>query len=181
MRTLVNNYIFKALDAYPYDLEEAMEALNYALSYDEKNVIALTLLGRIYAEALKDFEKSKTCFEEALTEYITAFGVYPHYINVLLWNEDTKEAEKLIDFGLTVKGSNKALLYVKKANLFEQLKRYKAALKQLKKAKKHSYNNEFICIINAEKERIKGKMPKKNQNKNKKKQKKKIKSKKDKK
>ena len=26
MATLVNNYIFKALDAYPYDLEETVEA-----------------------------------------------------------------------------------------------------------------------------------------------------------
>ena len=52
MGTLVNNYVFKALENYPYDLEEVMEALNYALSYDDKNTMALTLMGRVYAEKL---------------------------------------------------------------------------------------------------------------------------------
>ena len=101
MKTLANNYIFKALDAFPYDLEECIESLTYALSYDEKNTIALCLMGRIYSEQLKDFETAKLYFTEALTENINAFNVYPHYINVLLWNEDLKEAEKLIDFALT--------------------------------------------------------------------------------
>ena len=32
MGTPTHNYVFKALESYPYDLEEVMEALNYALS-----------------------------------------------------------------------------------------------------------------------------------------------------
>ena len=82
--TLANNYIFKALDAYPYDLEEAIEALNYALSYDAKNTMALCLLARIYAETLYDYDKAKTIYAEALAENVNAFHVYPHYINLLL-------------------------------------------------------------------------------------------------
>lgn len=161
MGTLANNYIFKALDAYPYDLEEAIEALTYALSYDEKNTVALCLMGRIHAENLYDYEKAKEYYAEALAENIHAFGVYPHYINVLLWNEDLKEAAKLIDFALTVKGSDKAVLYAKKASLHEQLKEYKKALRFLKQAKEHTYNNEFLYVLKQEKERVKDKMPKK--------------------
>ena len=160
MKTLANNYIFKALDAFPYDLEECIESLTYALSYDEKNTIALCLMGRIYSEQLKDFETAKLYFTEALAENINAFNVYPHYINVLLWNEDLEEAEKLIDFALTIKGIDKAVLYVKKAVLFEIKKEYKRALKELKLAKEYCYNNDFIADINFEKERIKGKLPK---------------------
>jgi hypothetical protein len=52
MGTLVNNYIFKALDNYPYYLDEVMESLNYALSYDNKNTMALTLMGKVHAEKL---------------------------------------------------------------------------------------------------------------------------------
>lgn len=161
MKTLANNYIFKALDAYPYDLEEAIEALTYALSYDEKNTVALCLMGRIYAEKLFDYEKAKEYYAEALAENITAIGVYEPYINVLLWNEDLEEAERLIDFALTVKGSDKAVLYTKKANLYEQKQVYKKALDFLKKAKVVTYNNSFLDIIKDEKERIKGKLPKK--------------------
>ncbi|CAL2082629.1 hypothetical protein [Tenacibaculum sp. 190524A02b] len=172
MATLVNNYIFKALDAYPYDLEEAVEALNYALSYDEKNTTALILLGRIHAEVLKDFEKAKGYYAEALAENMHAFEVYPHYINVLLWNEDIEEAKKLIAFALTVKGVDKAVLYVGKAHLYEQLKKYKKALEALKQAKLHTYNNDYLYTIDSAKDRIKGKVPKKKKNNCKKKKKK---------
>ena len=136
--TLVNNHIFKALDAYPYDLEEAIEALNYALAYDSKNTMALCLMGRIYAETLHDYEKAKTFYTEALAENVNAFHVYPHYLNLLLWNEDYEEVARFINFALTVKGSDKAVLYYKKAILFEQQVRYKEALQHLKLAKRYT-------------------------------------------
>lgn len=172
MGTLVNNYVFKALENYPYDLEEVMEALNYALSYDDKNTMALTLMGRVYAEKLLKYDEAKVYFKQALAENIYAFEVYAPYINTLLWNEDYKEVAEFIDFTLTIKGSDKAVLYLKKAILKEQLKEYKEALNCIKKAKEHTYNSDFMSDINIEKERIKGKMPKKKKEKTKKKGKK---------
>jgi len=173
MGNLINNYLFKALDAYPYELEEAVEALNYALSYDDKNTTALCLMGRINAEVINDYEKAKEYYAEALAENIDAIKVYPHYINVLLWNEDYEEAKKLIDFGLTIKGVDKAVLYLKKAIYYEQLKRYKKALSSIKLAKEYAFNNEFTDTINEEKKRIKGKLPKSKKQKKKKRKKKK--------
>ncbi|WP_438712076.1 tetratricopeptide repeat protein [Aquimarina muelleri] len=161
MSNLLDKYLFQALDAYPYNLEETVESLNYALSYDQRNPTALSLLGQIYAENLKNYETAKEYFQQALAEDIYAIDVYPKYINVLLWNEDYKEAEKLIEFALTVKGTDKAVLYVKKGLLFEQKKKYKKALKYLKLAKENTYNNLFIEEIKEEKERIKSKMSKK--------------------
>lgn len=178
MGTLANNYIFKALDAYPYDLEEAIEALTYALAYDEKNTVALCLMGRIHAEALYNYDKAKEYYSEALAENIHAFNIYPNYINVLLWNEDFEEAEKLIDFALSVKGSDKAVLYLKKAVLFEAKKKYKKSLKNVTKARIHSFNSEFSYTIDEEEKRIKGKLPKKKKVKSKKKDKKSKKKKK---
>ncbi|MEL6918493.1 MAG: hypothetical protein AAFO99_12270 [Bacteroidota bacterium] len=169
--TLVNNHIFKALDAYPYDLEEAIEALNYALAYDSKNTMALCLMGRIYAEMLHDYEKAKTFYTEALAENVNAFHVYPHYLNLLLWNEDYEEAARFIDFALTVKGSDKAVLYYKKTILFEQQVRYKEALQHLKLAKRHTYNDNFMTDVNEAKSRIKDKMSKGKTSKNRKKKK----------
>ncbi|WP_106792727.1 tetratricopeptide repeat protein [Aquimarina sp. Aq78] len=167
MSNLLDKYLFQALDAYPYNLEEAVESLNYALSYDEKNPIALSLLGQIYAENLKNYEVAKEYYQHALAEDMYALDVYPKYINVLLWNEDYEEAEKLIDFALTVKGTDKAMLYLKKGILFEQKKDYKKAIKCLKLAKENAYNNHFINDIKEEEERIKNKMPKKKKSKDK--------------
>ncbi|WP_103068211.1 tetratricopeptide repeat protein [Aquimarina sediminis] len=161
MSNLLDKYLFQALDAYPYNLEEAVESLNYALSYDQKNPIALGLMGQIYAESLKNYQIAKDYYQQALAEDMYALDIYPKYIDVLLWNEDYNEAKKLIDFALTVKGTDKAMLLLKKGILFEQKGSYIKALKWLKLAKKNTYNNHFMNEINEEKERIKNKMPKK--------------------
>ena len=81
--------------------------------------------------------------------------------DLVYYCEDYKEAEDFIDFALTVKGSDKAILYLKKAILNEQLKDYKTALTFIKLAKEHTFNSEFMADIVIEKDRIKGKMPKK--------------------
>ncbi len=172
MSNLLDKYLFQALDAYPYNLEEAVESLNYALSYDDKNPIALCLMGQIYAENLRNYEIAKEYYQQALAEDMYALDVYPKYIDVLLWNEDYKEAERLIDFALTLKGTDKAILYLKKGILFEQKKQYKKALKLLKIAKVHTYNNYFMSDIEGDEKRIKDKMPKNKKNPKKKKTKK---------
>ena len=177
MGTLINNYVFKALENYPYDLEEVMEALSYALSYNDKDTMALTLMGRVYAEKLYKYEEGIAYYKQALAENISAFEVYTPYINTLLRNEDYKEAEDFIDFALTVKGSDKALLYLKKAILYEQLKKYKKALTFIKLAKEYTYNSEFMDTVNEEKTRIKGKISKKKKAKSSKKDKKRNKKK----
>ncbi|WP_299766819.1 hypothetical protein [uncultured Dokdonia sp.] len=169
MGVTIDKYIFQALDAYPYNLEETIESLNYALSYDEKNAVALCLMGRLYAEQLGNYEMAKTYYERALAEDMHAVNIYPKYINVLLWNEDYAIAEKVIDFALTVKGTDKAVLYFKKAVLFEKKKAYKDALSCLKTAKVHTYNTHFMNDLDSEKNRIKEKMPKKKKSKKKKK------------
>jgi uncharacterized protein YfaS (alpha-2-macroglobulin family) len=46
----IDKYLFQALDNYPYSLQETVESLDYALSYDEKNTTALCLYARIEAE-----------------------------------------------------------------------------------------------------------------------------------
>lgn len=153
-----NSYIVKALDYYPYNLEEAIESLNLAYSYDSKNTTVLCLLGRFHAEILKDYETAKEYFNEALAENIHAIEVYPYFINVLLWNEDFDEAKKLIKFALTVKGIDKAVIYLKKSLLHESHNKYDKALKALKKAKNYTFNNDFLNTLNDEKDRIQKKM-----------------------
>lgn len=167
-----NKYVLKALDAYPYNLEEASESLEYALSYDSEDTTALCLMGRMHGEIFKDFEASKNYYLEALAINVHAIEIYPHYINVLIWNEDYADAEKFIDFAMGVKGTDKAWLLYRKAGLYEQLKKWKQALKMIKKARSlATYNNILDCLKTLE-ERINTKTSEKKKNKSGKKNKK---------
>lgn len=159
----IDKYLVQALDNYPYWLEGALESLGYALSYDDKNVMALCLYGRFYAEQLQDYESAKSYYSEALAVDIHAVAVYPFYAETLLLNEDYEEALKLIDFALTVKGVDKTEMILKKIQWFEKQKEWKKALKLVKEAKLLDTSNysgsitEIETRIKAKKDLIKPK------------------------
>ncbi|MBF4485302.1 MULTISPECIES: hypothetical protein [unclassified Flavobacterium] len=154
----IDKYLFQALDNYPYSLEETIESLDYAFSYDAKNTMVLCLYGRIQAEQLWNYEEAKSYFQEALAINIHALEVYPYYIQTLILNEDYEEAQKLIDFALTIKGGNKSEIYVKKAILFEAQLRFKEALTSIKNAKLYTLQFAFESDITEVEKRIKGKI-----------------------
>ncbi|NJM79148.1 MAG: hypothetical protein HC854_04970 [Flavobacterium sp.] len=154
----IDKYLFQAMDNYPYCLEETIQSLDYALSYDDKNTTALCLYARIQAEQLFNYEEAKNYFEQALGININAIEVYPYYIQTLLANEDFEEAEKLIDFALTVKGINKAEILIKKIQLHEIKRELKEAKKLLKELKLTVVNNEFNYYLEEAKTRIKEKL-----------------------
>lgn len=169
---LLNNYVLKAKDAYPYNLEETVENLNYALSYEANNAYALYLMGRLQAEQFGDFEKAKHYFAEALANKMDFQDLYSEYILVLIQNEDYEEAQKLIDFAFTVKGLGKGLIWQMQGYLFENIQTYKKAVKALKQAKIFGFNNNFRSFIDSEITRVKDKIkPKKKKKSNKKKRK----------
>ncbi|BCY28491.1 tetratricopeptide repeat protein [Flavobacterium okayamense] len=138
----IDKYLFQALDNYPYWLEGTVESLDYALSYDAKNVTALCLYARIEAEQLQNYEAAKNYFQEALAINIDAVAVYPYYLETLLLNEDYEEASKLIDFALTIKGINKKTILLKKVQLLERQQEIKAALQLMKEVKLFSFDSE---------------------------------------
>lgn len=154
----IDKYLFQALDNYPYSLEETIESLDYAFSYDAKNTMVLCLYGRIQAEQLMNYEEAKSYFQEALSINIHALEVYPYYLQTLILNEDYEEAQKLIDFALTIKGINKSDIYVKKAILLEAQHEFKKALKEIKNAKLHSLQFAYECNISDVEKRIEDKI-----------------------
>ncbi|WP_264523656.1 tetratricopeptide repeat protein [Flavobacterium sp. N502536] len=154
----IDKYLFQALDSYPYSLEETIESLDYAFSYDAKNTMVLCLYGRIQSEQLWNYEEAKIYFQEALTINIHALEVYPHYIQTLILNEDFEEAQKLIDFALTIKGINKSEIFVKKGILYEAQQEFQLALKEIKKAKLCTLQFVFESDIVEVEKRIKGKI-----------------------
>lgn len=152
-----NKYILQALDAYPYNLENAVEALEYALSYNSDDLIALGLMGQLYAEILHDYSTSKNYYERALAVDIYSIKTYYGYIDVLLKNEDYAIADTIIEFALKIKGICKATIYLKKAMLHEYQLQYKMANKAIKNAKLYAFNESMIAEIDKHAERIKQK------------------------
>lgn len=155
-----NKYYFQALDNFPYNLQETIEALNYALSYDGQNAETLCLLGRVYAEILKDYATAKNYFEEALQEKIDSVATPIPYIYCLINNDDFEEAEKLIAFALGIKGIDKATVFYQKSVVFEKKQLYKKALKELKLAKTYVFNDCFMTFLNRRTTFIKNKLKK---------------------
>lgn len=153
-----DKYLFQALDNYPFWLEGTIESLDYASSYDDKNTMVLCLYGRIQAEQLMNYEEAKVYFQEALAINIHALEVYPYYLQTLILNEDYEEAQKLIDFALTIKGVNKAMIFVKKAVLLEVQHQFKEALKEIKQAKLYSIQHDYDSGISEVEKRIKDKI-----------------------
>jgi tetratricopeptide (TPR) repeat protein len=156
-----NKYLFQALDNYPYNLEDVVESLDYALSYDNNNTMALCLYARVYAEQLSDFEQAKIYFQQALIVDVFAKEVYPHYIQTLILNDDCDEAMKLIDFAMTIKGINKVEILIKKLMLLEKLQRFKKALKVSKAIKLFVLNNDYNDFIEETDKRLNQKLGKK--------------------
>jgi len=152
-----NSHLVKALDNYPYDMEVCLESLQYALSSDFQNALALCLMGRIYAEQLYQYEEAKNCYQEAMTQDMQLVELYPHYAYTLIQNEDFKEAEKLIDFAFTIKGINKGDMWCYRIMLAEKNKDYSKALEFISEAICEGYNSSFISNIEDIEKRIKKK------------------------
>ncbi|WP_437920291.1 hypothetical protein [Sphingobacterium sp. LRF_L2] len=152
-----DKYVLKALDSYPFYLEETLESLSYALSYDDANTMALNLMGRVYAEQLYNYDKAKEYFQTALSENVFAVEVYPYFIQLLLDTESFEEAEKTIAFALTVRGINKAAILLKQLLLLEKQQKYRRALMVWKDLSLTSGHYDIDIDLKAIEERIKQK------------------------
>jgi tetratricopeptide (TPR) repeat protein len=160
MSTRTNKYYLQALDAYPYNLLETMEALNYALSYDKEYAPAHCLLGKLYMEQLKDYEMAEYHYEQALICNLDYIGTYENYSLLLIILGDYHKALKLIDHGLKIRGGNRSLLLYHNGLLYEYQKEYEKAKLYYKQAYKECCTEDYREFLNKESERIKSKLTK---------------------
>lgn len=151
----INKFLATALDCYPHNLEMAIEALDYSLSYDENCTTTLCLYGRLMTEQLQKFEEAKVYFERALAVDIHAVEVYPFFVWTLIRNEDYEQAKKLCEFASTVKGVNKLFLSACKIELFERMRLYDEAEKAAKEAKMYHASSWHLSQIEDAEKRIK--------------------------
>lgn len=159
--TIADSYYLKAkgsMSGFYCDWNEACESLNYALSYDENHCPSLCLLAKIYAEYMCEFDKAFDCYDKVISVNPDYREAYPSYIMYLIWADENKRAEKLIDFALTIKGIDNGRLNWLSSYINETKGEYKKSLEHLKAAKKVIYNDYYYGFMVDEEKRIKKKI-----------------------
>ena len=172
---IADQYYLKAKGAmagFCSDWEEACEAISYAISYDENHCPSLCLLGKIQAYYLNNYEEAFENFDKSIAANINYVQVYPEYIKVLIWADELPRAKQLLEFARKIKGVDLAELLWCEAYLLEMEYKYKQSLKCLKKAKTHTYNDDYTYFIENEERRIQNKLKKAKKKKSKSKKKK---------
>jgi tetratricopeptide (TPR) repeat protein len=161
MKTLASTYFLKALDQYPYDLTAFLESINYALSYDENDPDANSLMGRFSMEHLFDFDAAKYYFEKALSDDINHIQTYYNFIRWAIDVNDLELAKKLIKYAKTIPGICQASLLHRRGSITEKNGNYKKALQYYSRAIENTISNSDSDFFKGEKARIKNKMKKK--------------------
>lgn len=155
--TAADKYYLKARDYYPYNYEEALEALEYGLSCDDEHAGLLTLKGRIYYTDLKRFDAAKECFELALYYDASFTDTYYAYLDFALTIEDYPLMARLVAKALKQTGIDKAAILYKEALMYEMSGSYDNAVKSLANAKMHCTSGKSLSFYEEEAERVKEK------------------------
>jgi len=156
--TLADQYYIKAIDNYPYNLEESVENLNYALSYGKDHAGVNCLMGRFYFEQLKDLETAEYYFQNALASDLSHLDTFVWYSMLLIQQRKFSSALKLINQSYKIKGVDLSVMFRLKALVYEYQKQYKKSIQLLKKAYQESFNEEDNQFIKSEIARVKKKL-----------------------
>lgn len=158
MSNLATHYLIKAKDAYPYELADAMEALEYSLSYDDTNAAAHCLMGRMQLDQLKNYKEAFYHFEQALAADIDYCETYYYYADALVNYGDFDRAQKLLAYAKTIPGICKACILQRKSLIHEKKGDLIKAKKQLKKAMQISTNGNERYNLKEDLKRVQEKM-----------------------
>lgn len=155
---LATHYYVKARDNYPWDLPEAIEALEYALSYDDTHAGTHCLAGRFYAEQEQNYAEAFYHFEQALVHDVNHIDTYYYYANALILYGEYAKAKKLLKHGKTVKGICISCVLVRLAMIQELKGNFCKAKTLLEKACEKSVCNEERSEIKTVLNRVNEKM-----------------------
>ena len=152
--TMADQYYIKALDYYPYNLEEALENLNYALSYDGEHARANCLMGRLYLEQLRDWERAEACFQAALACDPQHADSCEHYARLLVQMRNYAKAQKLLSYARKLKGARLAQLLQLEALIREQQHHFTEAKALLCQALLEAYEEELLGVLDGDLKRV---------------------------
>jgi tetratricopeptide (TPR) repeat protein len=155
--TAADKYYLKAEENYPFNLEEALEALEYGLSTDDMHPGLLTLKGRIYHRNLRQFDLARECFETALYSDSLYVDTYYAYMYLLLWLNELEKAGRLIARALKVPGIDRPQVLYFKAIMHEKQGEFQVAAGCLREAAQYSLSKQCYKFYTGEIERVRAK------------------------
>jgi len=155
--TLADQYYLKAAVSYPWNIAEALEQLNYALSYDDEHAQSWCLQGMIHMYSLKNYDSAQTAFNMALRSDLNYVDTYKHLTLLEIWKGDIKKARKLIDYAFQVEVMEKSTILGLEAMVFEIQGRFKDAERILETARLISISCDTMSWLNKISKRIKTK------------------------
>lgn len=156
--TLADTYYLKALDLYPYELDKVIEALNYAISYDNDHAGAHYLLGMLNMYQMGKYAEAEDHFEKSLAGDINHTGTYYAYADLLIHIGEYGKAEKLINYAYKVKGINLSRMKHNEGLIAEINGDYKKAKEYMKLAYGSSYRKFEREFLKEELDRVKSKL-----------------------
>src|SRR5690606_20188576 len=117
---IANDYYLKARECYPWHLSEFLEAINYALSYDDNHADAHCLFDKFYMEQLSKFNEATFHFEKALAADMDNIPTYYAYIRLSIQTENYQKARKLMKYASGIIGADKSYLMHLNALILEK-------------------------------------------------------------
>ena len=148
----------KALDLYPFELDQVTEALNFAISYDNDHAGAHCLLGKLNLYQLGKYREAEDHFEKALASDIENTETYYSYADLLIQIGEFGRAKKLIKYAYKIKGISVWRLKYYEGLIAEIKGDYLKAKKCMKLAYANSYRKNERVFLKDELERVKSKM-----------------------
>lgn len=166
--TIGDQYYLKALDWYRWNLEQATESLQYALSYDPDHVQANCLMGRLYMERMKDYWAATHYFDKALAADINYVDTYKYYSLLCIWQGKYDKALKIIDYGMKIRGMDTSVLHYHLSVMASYQKKWKKAIGHLENALILTHNEDQVWQLEQELIRLQKKVKKRKSKKKKK-------------
>lgn len=137
-----DTYYLKALDNYPYDLDETVEALQYGLAINPEHPGLLTLQGKVFANELRSVEMAMQSFQAAIAYEPDYKQAYYELGMLLLRNGKMNRAVRIIQLAFKQFGNDQHEFLYLQAHHAEIEKRYDDAIELLETAKLNCYDTE---------------------------------------
>jgi tetratricopeptide (TPR) repeat protein len=154
MNTIADQYYYKAKALYPYNLDEIVENLRFALSYDDEHIGANILMAQVYSDELNDYHQAEEYYQKALAADPSNVEVCLEYIRLLITMKAFSKAEKLIEHTKGFKSVDLARLFYFEGLKYEYQQDYDKALSLYEEALLETYNDQFMQYLNQAFERV---------------------------
>lgn len=147
----------QAKDNYPYNVEECIEKLQYVMAADDEHAGAHFLMGQIYEEQITDYKQAEYYYRMTLYLDKDYIAVYAQYAEMLINRSRLEEANRIIEAGLKVQGTETSKLLYLQGLLYERFEMYATAIEYYNKAKLHCLSSHFMEDMDTHIKRIKDK------------------------